>query len=259
MPIPSLFRSQNVVAFIVSTAIMVVWVELVKLFAKNGLMQTWHRRKVLHILTGPIFIITWHLFTNDEEGSQYAAAVPGVMTLKFFLVGIGALDDQDTVNSAARNGNRSELLRGPLFYGIIFVLSTLWFWKQQRGVISLFVLCFGDGFAELFGRTFGHFRRLFWSPGKSVPGLLGFISMSTLCTWLFITCVASHYAILNNDSLTTMWGRQSDCSLAVRILFVSVVCGLVETLPVQEIDNITIFIAGIVADCYFCQHHKSIC
>ena len=34
----------------------------------------------------------------------------------------------------SRSGDRRELLRGPLVYGIIFILSTLFYWRQLTGV-----------------------------------------------------------------------------------------------------------------------------
>lgn len=39
-----------------------------------------------------------------------------------------------TVRSMSRSGDRRELLRGPLVYGIIFILSTLFYWRQLTGV-----------------------------------------------------------------------------------------------------------------------------
>ncbi len=188
------------------------------------------------------------MFSSDFLGALYASAVPLVMTLNFFLIGCGAIVDEDTVNSAARNGERSELLRGPLLYGIVFVLCTLFFWKQSRGIISLFILCFGDGFAEIFGRMFGSTNKLFWCQQKSLAGLLGFILSSVLFTCLFL----HHFGdVVVDRSVDSEW--VSHRSTFARVVCVATVSGLVETLPIAEIDNFTIFIAGVASDIFICS------
>ena len=56
----------------------------------------------------------------------------------------------------SRTGDRKELLRGPLCYGLIFALSTAVWWRESPlSVISLMLLCVGDGFADLVGRRYG--------------------------------------------------------------------------------------------------------
>lgn len=250
--IKQLYENPNVVAFITSTVIIVAFVEIVKVLARNGHLSAWRRRKLLHILTGPIFILTWPLFTNTVEGSHFAAAVPAVMTLKFFLIGAGYLKDPDTVNSACRSGKREELLKGPLLYGIIFILSTVMYWKQLRGVLCLFVLCFGDGFAEICGRSFGRDNKIPWCKDKSFAGTLGFIGVSTLFTVLFIRHFG-HSVLLSSETVG------SGCFLLSRVLFVSVVAGVVETLPIPEVDNVTIFVGAILADQHFMSHPYLVC
>ena len=55
-----------------------------------------------------------------------------------------------------RQGHRSELLLGPLQYGVVHVLATLVFWRDSApGVLALSALCAGDGAAEMIGRRFG--------------------------------------------------------------------------------------------------------
>jgi len=247
-----LYQNPNAKGFLFSTIIIVVFVEVVKILAKEGYLQNWQRRKLLHVLTGPIYILTWPFFTSSLEGSQFAAAVPAVMTLKFFLIGVGAIKDQDTVNSACRSGNKSELLRGPLLYGIIFVVSTILYWKRMRAVICLFILCFGDGFAEICGRNYGLRNKLLWCKEKSAAGLIGFIVFSTLFTVLFIRQFGS-LVLLPNET----YG--SDCLLIVRVLFVSVVAGIIETLPIAEIDNVTIVVSAILSDQFITTYPFNVC
>jgi phytol kinase len=53
----------------------------------------------------------------------------------------GILKDEETVRSMSRTGNRKELLYGPLFYGIIFVLSASIYWGDSPLGITALMVC----------------------------------------------------------------------------------------------------------------------
>ena len=171
------------------------------MMAKHNLMNTWVRRKVMHVGTGPLFILMWPQFS--ASGSVFASMVPLAMTLKFALIGLGLLNDEDAVNSMARSGKKEELLRGPLAYGVVFVLSTAMMWKQYRSVIALFALCFGDGAAEAFGRRFGRTVPLPWNKHKSLAGSAGFVFTATLCTYVFTMYLVQQQQ--RQLSFTSLW------------------------------------------------------
>ena len=149
-----------------------------KIMARQNLLRSWHRRKIVHVCTGPIFLLTWPLFSLSEQGRIAAALVPLSITAKFILVGLGVLRDEDTVQSMSRSGRRQELLYGPLLYGVVFVLATYFYWRSMRAIICLLVLCVGDGFAEIVGKAWRQTNKLPWSPKKSYAGWIGF----TLCS-----------------------------------------------------------------------------
>lgn len=235
--LPSIMENKDFRSFLGVSIVLVLWVELVKYISHQGWMNAWTRRKIMHCLTGPIFLLFWPAFSTTQ-GSLYAAAVPLFMTLKFLLIGLGILKDEDAVKSMCRQGDRIELLRGPLLYGIVFVLATACFWKQTRAVICFFSLCFGDGFAEIFGRRFGNSNKLFWSKEKSWAGMFGFVLAATTTTIIFL----SLYPQVVNDL--------PKGSILGRVLLVNLVASLVESLPVVEIDNITVFFAAFGADMY---------
>lgn len=238
----SQYLPANVWAFVVATLVAVSWVEICKYLSMKGWLQAWQRRKLLHIFTGPLFILTWPLFTDDLSGAQWAAAVPLVMTLKFIAVGLGWLDDPDMILSASRNNQRSDLLKGPTLYGIIFVISTTLYWKQLQAVLCLFVLCFGDGFAEICGRAYGANNRIFYSREKSWAGFIGFVVSSLLTTWVFVAVYGQH-----------LFGTplESHGHLIGRIVFDCICAGIVETLPFSDIDNVTVFGAALLSDRLF--------
>ena len=232
----------DVLAFCTVSAIMVIWVELVKLLSNRKLLSVIARRKIMHICTGPIFLFTWPLFSSSKSGRIAASLVPVAMTLKFFLIGLGIIHDEDAIHSMSRTGDRRELLRGPTLYGTVFVLATYLFWMDIRAVIALGCLCFGDGFAEIIGRKFGKIK-LPWSNDKSWAGSLGFVVASCTLTSLLATVVMAH-----NPAMKMI--RNS--ALFPRLLFSSLAAAAVESLPLADVDNVTIFIAAALADTLFC-------
>ena len=81
---------------------------------------------------------------------------------------------------AQRNGTRSELLKGPVVYGVVNGLAAILFWKASPvGIVSIAFLCAGDGLAEIVGSRFGSTNRLPYSPDK-----VSSLSLSCICIQL---------------------------------------------------------------------------
>jgi hypothetical protein len=55
----------------------------------------------------------------------------------------------------SRTGNKRELLLGPLMYGIVFVYSTVVYWRSSpAAIVAMMLLCAGSyKFYVLFGFT----------------------------------------------------------------------------------------------------------
>jgi phytol kinase len=242
------YLNQDVIAFCISTAVMLVWMELVAFLAQARIIPLWQQRKILHIFTGPIYIMTWALFSHGMKGAIAAALVPAGMTLKFFLVGAGYFPDTKTIAISTRNNDRRELLKGPVFYGIIFILATLFYWKKVDGIIYLFILCFGDGMAEIMGRSFGQGNRLFWSPKKSLAGMIGFIGAGYIATLLFLQVYSG---ILFQDLPNQL---QESQHVGRRILYTVIVGALIESLPIDDYDNFTVFLSAAIFDSIIAQY-----
>ena len=51
--------------------------------AKKGLVTSKLSRKIIHIGTGPIFVLCWLLFNNDPSARWLAATVPLLITIQF--------------------------------------------------------------------------------------------------------------------------------------------------------------------------------
>jgi len=66
-----------------------------------------------------------------------------------------------------RTGTRSDLLKGPVVYGVVHGLAAILFWKSSPvGIVVLAFLCAGDGLAEIVGTRIGSSNPLPHNPKK---------------------------------------------------------------------------------------------
>eukprot|EP01117_Protostelium_nocturnum_P016548 TRINITY_DN6572_c0_g1_i1.p1 TRINITY_DN6572_c0_g1~~TRINITY_DN6572_c0_g1_i1.p1 ORF type:complete len:241 (+),score=47.53 TRINITY_DN6572_c0_g1_i1:140-862(+) len=210
-----------------------VLIKALDYLAKKNVLSSFFARKSLHILIGPIYIAVWPLY-KSQNGPYLAALLPGLIGAKFFLIGLGILKDEDTVRSVSRTGNYREVLYGPSTYGLIHVLATIFFWRNSPvGIVSLLLLCIGDGFAGLLGK--GSREKLPWNKDKSVKGSLAFFLTSIP--------VISFYIWWFHSMGYISWSL-SQCFPAV--FATTLVCTLIESLPYQQDwDNLTVFAASV--------------
>jgi phytol kinase len=227
--------NNNIVALVITFLVALIWIRLNDFLAHRGLVDSHLSRKLIHIGTGPLYVLCWLLFNDHPINKYLVAIVPLMFTLQFFLIGIGVIKDEASVKAMSRSGNRREILRGPLYYGIIFVLLTLIYWKNSPiGIIALMLMCGGDGLADIFGRKWGK-DKVIWNKGKSWAGSLGMLIggwvLSILITWI--------YTLMG--TLTAPWQYY-----LLPISVIAFVATLIESLPFKDIDNITITLSALL-------------
>jgi phytol kinase len=225
----------NLVAFILTILIAVTWLRINDFFAHKGWISSQISRKIIHIGTGPIFVLCWLLFNDSASAPFLAAVVPLAITAQFALVGFGVIKDPAAVEAMSRTGDRREILRGPLFYGISFVILTITFWRYSPiGMVALMILCGGDGLADIIGKQLGGLK-LPWSQRKSLAGslamLLGGFIFAVLIVWVYIWQGYFPEPILD---------------YLIPIAVIAVGTMFVESLPIQDIDNITIPLVSVL-------------
>lgn len=221
--------SSNFIALVITFIIALAWLRINDFAAHRGWISSRLSRKIIHMGTGPIFVLCWPLFPNDYLSRYFAALVPMIFSLQFLLIGIGVLHDDAAVQAMSRSGDRREILRGPLFYGIIFVILTVVYWYDlEIGIIALMLMCGGDGLADILGRRLGH-RKLPWSDDKSWVGSLGML----IGGWLFAIGIIAIYITLGifPDILI---------SYLPEITIIAIAGTMVESLPFHDVDNITV-------------------
>ena len=204
--------------------------------AHRGWIESRLSRKLIHILTGPLFVLCWLLFPSPDLWYYrwLAALVPLLFTVQFALIGLGVVKDEASVKAMSRTGDRREILRGPLFYGIIFVVMTLVFWKDSPiGMIAVMLMCGGDGLADIMGRGIRS-PKLPWNKDKSVAGSLGML----LGGWV-LTAFILFIFVLKGVFTGPFTGY------LLPITYLAVLATLVESLPLKDVDNITVTLAAV--------------
>ncbi len=227
--------NNNLLALIITFAVALAWLRLMDFCAHRGWIEGHLSRKIIHMGTGPLFILCWLLFDDAPVARWLAALVPFAITAQFALVGLGIMKDEAAVQAMSRTGDRREILRGPLFYGIVFVVLTLWFWLDTpTGMVALLLMCGGDGLADVLGRRYGK-ARLPWNKGKSWMGSLGML----LGSWVFAVAVMAVYMAAG-----VFPGALGDYLGAITLI--ALAGTLVETLPLKDVDNLTVTGAAVV-------------
>jgi phytol kinase len=225
---------QDIVAMVVTFGLALLWLRIANTLAARRIVSQDVSRKLIHIGTGPVFVLCWLLYSGQAQSRWLAALVPAMITLQFLLIGLGVLKDEAAVRAMSRTGNRRELLHGPLQYGVIFVLITLVFWLDSPiGIVALMILCGGDGLADLVGRRFGTVK-LPWNPRKSWAGSAGMAIFGFLLAFGYVALFAS----LGVFSLSLT-------SAILPILLIALAATVVEAVSGPDIDNITITVTAL--------------
>jgi phytol kinase len=209
--------------------IALAFLRLMDYLAHTGIIESKLSRKIIHIGTGPVFVLCWLMYPDGQISRWLAALVPLVITAQFALVGTGIIRDEAAVKAMSRTGDRREILRGPLFYGIMFVAMTLLYWKDSLiGIPALMMMCGGDGIADIVGRRVNS-PKLPWSPEKSLAGSLSVFAGGWLLTVLIFAVYVWMGAFSGPVTL-----------FLLPVTWIALGAALVESLPFKDIDNLSI-------------------
>jgi len=226
--------SNNLLALLISFVLAVAWLRINNFAAQRGWIGSQLSRKIIHMGTGPLFVLTWLLFNDNQSARFLAALVPGLISVQFLLVGLGVIQDPAAVEAMSRSGERREILRGPLFYGLVFVILTVVYWKDSPiGILALMLMCGGDGLADILGRRYGRLK-LPWNADKSWLGSLGML----LGGWIFAAGILWVYVAAGIFA-----GRLVDYLGPVS--FIALAGTVVESFPLHDVDNITVTLAAV--------------
>ena len=223
-------------ALLITFIVALVEIRTLDFVAHRGWIDSRLSRKLIHILTGPLFVLCWLLFKPDAPEARWLAAlVPLMFTVQFALIGLGVVKDEASVKAMSRSGDRREILKGPLFYGIIFVVLTLVYWRTSPiGMVALMLMCGGDGLADVVGRGLKS-PKLPWSKNKTWFGTLGMFvggwALAAFVIWIYILAGAFPGSFTGN---------------LLPITLIALAGTVVESLPLSDVDNITVTLVAVL-------------
>ena len=218
----------NYIALVITFAVSVLFLRSMDYIAHRGWMDSRLSRKVIHIGTGPLFVLCWFLFQETPDARWLAALVPFAVTVQFALIGLGVIKDEASVEAMSRSGDPREILRGPLFYGIMFVVLTIVFWRDTpTGIVALMMLCGGDGIADIIGRKVKS-PKLSWSENKSIAGSLGVFFGGWILSALILFIYVNAGVFAAPFSL-----------YLIPLTLIALGTTIIESLPFKDVDNIT--------------------
>ena len=227
--------NNNLLALIATLAVSLIWLRINDYLAHRGWISSHLSRKIIHIGTGPLFVLCWLLFTPTTASRFLGALVPFSITIQFALVGLGVIEDQASVDAMSRSGDRREILRGPLYYGIVFVILTIVFWLDTPiGIVALMMLCGGDGLAEILGRRWGK-KKIFKKGNKSWIGSIGFF----LGGWSLAVCIIGVFVAAGIFKMTFL-------NMLGTLAVIGIASTIVEAISPMDTDNITVPLAAVI-------------
>ncbi|XP_057798843.1 phytol kinase 1, chloroplastic [Salvia miltiorrhiza] len=194
-------------------------------------------RKLVHIFSGLLFLASWPIFSISTGARYFASLVPCVNCLRLVINGLSLSTDEGLIKSVSREGKPEELLRGPLYYVLVLILCAIVFWRDSPvGMISLSMMCGGDGIADIMGRRFGS-TKIPYNPLKSWAGSISMFLFGFLVS-ISVLYYFSALGYVELDWMTTVG----------RVALVSLVASFVESLPTNGIvdDNISVPLASMV-------------
>ncbi|KAF8397791.1 hypothetical protein HHK36_016714 [Tetracentron sinense] len=204
---------------------------------RNLIEQQNLSRKLVHVLSGLLFLCSWPIFSTMREARYFAALVPLLNCIRLVINGLSLSTDEGLVKSVTREGNPDELLRGPLYYVLVLILCATIFWRESPiGMISLAMMCGGDGVADIMGRRYGVLK----IPYNQQKSWAGSISMFVF-GFLISVGMLYYYSTLGYFQLDWAWTVE-------RVALVSLVATIVESLPITDIldDNLSVPLSSML-------------
>jgi len=181
-------------------------------------------------------MVSWPIFSTSTEARYFASLVPFVNCSRLVIYGLSLASDEGLIKSVTREGKPEELLRGPLYYVLVLILCALVFWRESPvGVISLAMMCGGDGIADIIGRRFGS-SKLPYNQQKSWAGSISMFVFG----FLISIGMLYYYSVLGYFQLDWIWTAQ-------KVALVSLVATVVESFSTTEVvdDNISVPLASM--------------
>jgi dolichol kinase len=200
---------------------------------ENGKYDSNIARKISHITSAPLFIVTWPFFSAAGGARVFAGLVTLTNMYRLYLAGTGDAAESTLAKTISRTGDKSEVLGGPFIYVCLFQFFIMVFWRHSfPGVVAMTTLAGGDGIADIIGRRYGR-NGTKWPFGDGQKSLVGTVAFAVFSFGLTLGVTSW---LIATGALTSSLAFPE---MARNILAISCICALVEVLPGID-DNFTV-------------------
>lgn len=232
-------RDALVAVFLVIASIL--WIKICNGLAGVGVTSQYVSRKLVHMGSGPLFVLFWPLFSTTPSAQIAAAMVPILSLVRLYVAGTTGKEPGTgggLVQAISRSGDKREALEGPFYYTIVLLIAVICGWRNAVSVIAINQMAIGDGMADIVGRRYGKTKwPTFIEPSgkKSVEGTLAFAGFA------FVACLVA-IGVFNFAGLTAL----PLVALAPKLALISIIAATVELLPLGD-DNLTVPSSAAIA------------
>lgn len=206
--------NMNIIGIIVSYLYIFLIIIGAKLFEKIGKEAS---RKFIHIMLGNWWIIPVIFFNNVLA----AAFVPATFVI------INYISCKKDLIKVMERDNENKDGFGTVYYAIsLLVISVVTFLKLGEiepimGLVPIFVMAYGDGFAAIFGQMIKSPKYKVGNSTKSIAGSLTMFIVSIL--------IIGIYYVINPISY---W--------AIKTIVMGIIITVIEAISIKGTDNITV-------------------
>ncbi|KAF2615276.1 hypothetical protein F2Q70_00007844 [Brassica cretica] len=97
---------------------------------KRGIFDQKLIRKLVHINIGLVFILCWPLFSSGLQGALFASLIPGLNIIRMLLLGLGVYQDEGTIKSMSRQGDRRFADIGMAIAGFLASVAYMYYFAS---------------------------------------------------------------------------------------------------------------------------------
>ncbi|MEM7556209.1 MAG: phosphatidate cytidylyltransferase [Cyanobacteria bacterium P01_A01_bin.84] len=187
-------------------------------------------RKITHIGAGSI-IIFLPLYDDSHWSKYLNVAIFVLWIILLVQKAFFASDDDEALKTMTRNGDRKELLKGPLYFVIVATICGTFFYKTFPGIVAMTTLAWGDGIAPIIGSSYGKTTYTILSK-KSLEGSLSMLTLGFAASIFFVWLILPLQVNLNQ---------------IYQIFLLTFLATIAEAFSPKEFDNLlipTVVISG---------------
>ena len=208
----------NLLGIVVSYIYIAIIIALAKCFEKLGKEAS---RKFIHIMLGNWWLIAMYFFDN----AIWASFVPATFVIINYVS-----YKKNLIKVMERDENEKEGL-GTVYYALsLFILAVVTFGilkKPELGLVSIFVMAYGDGLAAVIGKKVKSLKYKVGDTEKSIAGSLTMFIVSFI--------IISIYLVFANIAL--WW---------LKAIILSAIITIFEAVSIKGTDNITVPLGMLV-------------